>query len=263
MPHIDVNEFIYNPDIFTYIDLDSKTEQVICNQIESSGGEFEKNYLPVWAHDSKITCGNYSYIKLLNYLDICRPIEYIVSKLIQKKKLCLIYGNCQVTVLSRLLSSSEKFREQYIIVQLPEIFKAEYYNGYYNIFKEILSKTDLFVYQHVNVGNRFGEEMATDNILKFLKEDCIKICFPNAYVGFYYPQSTKIKGEKIPEDTIMPYGDSAIQNNITSTNYEDLITKITSEDLYSKDHIEKYFAESMNELRQREYYCDVIISDYI
>jgi hypothetical protein len=245
------------------IDISSSLESNIINLLFNNEMIFNKNFTTLWTIKSQLVDSDYSYTKLHEAISINRPIGDIIKCLKHDKLLCCIYGNCQITVISRMLCSSSEFAKKYVIIQLPEIFKVEEYNHDYESFESLLGATDLFIYQHVNKENRFGYKLSTDYILGNLSADCKRICIPNSYVGMYYPQLSKKRGECIPNDELMPYGDSVIQNNIKSKSFNELIHFMTSDAVYSEKSIEEHLERSINELVTREQHCDIMISDYI
>lgn len=242
------------------IDAESyEVEQSIIKHLQDRG--YGGSYDFSWIKKVLLSNNNYSLVNLFEMYEGGYPISYLLNTIgFYKKKKCLIFGNCQITIISRLLSSNPHFIDDFIIVQLPEVFKIDPIMNNYVEFASLLSQADLFLYQHVKHDNVFSPKIATDLLLEECNSDCIKICFPNSYVGFYYPQLCKIQGEIIPDNTIMPYGDSVIQS-IDENTYDDA-NNILNGSRFNEKCV-PFFQKCMEELYSRETFCDVKISDYV
>ena len=97
------------------------------------------------------------------------------------KKLCLFYGNCQVIYhLHDILKSIDIFNENYDTITYVNHDRDNIKTLNINI--EDVKNCDVIIFQPL--GENHGV-YSTNNILKFIKESCIKISFPYIYSSFY------------------------------------------------------------------------------
>ena len=99
------------------------------------------------------------------------------------KKTCLFYGNCQVIYfLHDLLKSINKFNEEYDTVCYVN-HDRDNIKTLENIDINDLKRCDVIIFQPL--GDNHGV-YSTNNILQYIKDDCIKISFPYIYSSFIY-----------------------------------------------------------------------------
>lgn len=245
------------------LDLNEENERKIIDLLIESGLSFDDDFITIWANKSKLSRNNFSYILLKNNKPSSMSVLEAIKVVKGKKKLCFVYGNCQITVITRMLSSSDNFVKDYNIVQLPEVFKPDDILNDYEEFTKSLALPDLYVHQYVNVDNKFSKQLSTKVLFNYLNKNSKKICFPNSYVGFYYPQFCSPCLDVRPPSEILPYGDSNIHEIVKKDQFDDIKKILYSEDLYSEKFIKNFFEKSIDELKSREKRCDIIISDYI
>ena len=122
--------------------------------------------------------------------------DYIFSRYFGKKTV-VVYGNCHTTVISDYLENCAEFKQEYILYRIKPIQTIDD-TGYFD--HPIFRYCDVFVHQSIQLKNRYGEEYASENIVKRLKPECRVISIPNVYglpVCFFpqYIRDTEYKNE--------------------------------------------------------------------
>lgn len=183
------------------------------------------------------------------------------SNIIQSIKNIVIYSNCQGIgiryFLKKFFTKSE--------IDIIDNYKLIWNKGEIN--KELLKKADLFIYQPINKTHGIYSTSldVENNIMSYLKPNCVKIAFP-----YIYNDSLWIL---IPPAKI----DNFIGNFNKLNKYVNTlpIQKLKSEgksltdvlEMYKKELIDFNFTERYNNciniLKKKEALCDVKISSYI
>lgn len=84
----------------------------------------------------------------------------------QRKKLCIVHGNCQTEIIQRCLAETPNFISEYTIIDIPRVCQ-ENEKTWENIQRSsLMSYCDLFIYQHVSNSNKYGSERASERFLK-------------------------------------------------------------------------------------------------
>ena len=197
-----------------------------------------------------------------------KKIDY--QNFLPKRKLAVVFGNCQTSVLEELLSYSPDFRKEYAVVYVPRIFEFVYDKEYATYFAndtKFWKQVDLFIYQKVSKSNRFSELVASDRIMGMLKSSCQKVCILNTYFTGYYPQMCKNVGahlKSVQNSGLFPYGDTVVESYLQKGfSVEEIIQKIQESVVFPKEKIEEGVRQSFAEMKRREKQADVAISDYI
>lgn len=74
--------------------------------------------------------------------------------------MAVLYGNCQVGIIEKMLNMYSAFRNDYVTVSIPRVCEYEREHGK-KLWDTLLGvrvfwkNIDLFIYQHVNSDNRF------------------------------------------------------------------------------------------------------------
>ncbi|MFM6266882.1 MAG: WcbI family polysaccharide biosynthesis putative acetyltransferase [Dolichospermum sp.] len=118
------------------------------------------------------------YQKFINR-SVNKCLESVLSlysnlKLGTRKK-CLVYGNCQSPIISRILSANPEFSRNYEMVNFKPVFKIG--KSDLENLKSIIQEIDLFIYQPVRSGYRGLEELGTDYLKNLLKPHSLPISF--------------------------------------------------------------------------------------
>ncbi|AFZ37157.1 hypothetical protein Sta7437_3659 [Stanieria cyanosphaera PCC 7437] len=179
-----------------------------------------------------------------------------------KKKLCLIYANCQRDLIKSHLELSEEVLANYQFVSIPYHFKAIQNN--FVIPEEILTKTGLFIYQPI--ADTYGQQ-STASIISRLPANCHKISFPYIYFKGYHPQFTKLDSQNLQQRFIND-GSNLNDANIIRlvkqgyTN-EEIIQLIRDKNFYTSEFLQHNVNQTLQELSQREQVTDIKIVDFI
>ena len=118
--------------------------------------------------------------------------------------------------------------------------------------------------------NRFGSLLSTKNISEKFNEDAKIVWIPNIYFKGYFPQfvrnSHNIDTDK-HQSGRFPYGDKYVdeimENSEMNPNVEKILDRICDENFLSPEEIQTAIDDSLNELKNREWNCDVKMSDYV
>lgn len=227
-----------------------------CQRLEKYGYTAFEDFIPLWY----IPAIKAHYIEM-RYLDtVSVDIEEYIKFICTKKKMLIVYGNCQAEKISRGLACSDLINKEYICVILPGIH--EFNEAEIKLLRKIIKYADLFIYQNIKMDNKFSPLLGTEYMNTILRKDCIKICIPNIYFAGYYPQQCNNKYDK---SGLFAIGDINInslyeKNKLTKGN----IDRLNDENYYSKEEVLNFLAQSFEELKKRENeHCDIIISDFL
>jgi hypothetical protein len=171
-------------------------------------------------------------------------------------KKIILYGNCQLTTgIYSYLKSLNNFSIN--IIQSYTFIRNQLKIDY-----DLLSCCDIFIYQPIH--ERYGK-YASDNIIKFLSPECIKIGIPFLYLDAFFPLIKKNSahgidgGEIINENSIL--NQDIILKLLQKYNKEEIIK------MYDNDEIDFNFTERFNEninrMLEKEKLCDIKIVDFI
>jgi uncharacterized protein (UPF0332 family) len=171
----------------------------------------------------------------------------------------VIYANCQGMGVSYFLKKSNYILNNYHInhIRIDDlVFKKN------NMNYHLISKADIFIYQHLD--DKHGN-ISTNNILKILKPECKTISFPYIYNNSFYP----VKGPLVIKDShrkklcSVIFDNSEIITDLIDKKYD--LNKILK--LYLENKInfnyQKRWDYTNNILQEKEKNCDVKIVDFI
>lgn len=179
------------------------------------------------------------------------------------KQTVIIYGNCHAELISYALRANKAFNKKYRIIPIKAI---------QNIYKKAdelgnipFEKCDVFIHQSIQLGNRYGEEYASEYIIKRLKENCTIISIPNVYhlpiymfPQYYEEQEFTHKGSTIFfRDRLL---DEAYENKLT---VQEAINIYNNPETYSKEHIQLLLNEFTEKILKREKDWDIKLSEFI
>lgn len=159
------------------------------------------------------------------------------------KKTVVFFTNCQGEFIYNNFLQSIPFFNDYDVTFIPNYIPEK-------IDRNIISKSDIFIYQPVN--NYTVNATEKDNLILLLKPECIKICFPSVYIDIwpFYNENGKYCGGNVMLD-------------FKSLGYTlDELLQMYNSDTFSFD-LKNRFNKSLTYLKQREEYCDIKISSFI
>ena len=176
------------------------------------------------------------------------------------------YGNCQARVLSYLIQKSQYVQSNFRIIELKQVQKIR--DEDLDTLIGSIQKLDILVYQKVK-GN---SKQSTNNLLKYTKSSCQKICIPSCYFEGYNPELTKIKINNYPVNnpfTGQLHDIFILSNYLKLNNNDNKTIKIDDVfydlSLYDRLFLDNFFQWTVKQLRDREEKnkVDIKISPYI
>ena len=127
---------------------------------------------------------------------------------------------------------------------------------------ELFENCDIFIYQPID--DRYNI-YSSNNLLKYLNNDCIKIGIPYIYMDSFFPLIKKLNFHGIDGGIIQN------ENNILNKNIIlNLKKKYTNEEiiiLYNNNNIDfnfkERFDENINRMKEKEKICNIKVVDFI
>jgi hypothetical protein len=188
-------------------------------------------------------------------------------------KKCLVYGNCQSSVVRLYLHQHSEFAAHYELLDINPVHLLEEKDVSY--LESIVRAIDLFIYQPVSSSYRGIPQLSTDYLKSLLKPTSQTISFPVAYfIGYnpeiYYLRIRDESGEIIRKDdgsvpqSPYAYHDKNILTLFSEGKGVDTTARtIKQEDFYAPDYVVIKLEETLSNLRLREQTIDLKISDFI
>ena len=173
-------------------------------------------------------------------------MDYVNLHFIMKKKTCILQANCQGEPIEELLNLSPEFKESYKTYRFTNYIREP-------IPDELLSKCDLFLYQHLAKG--WGE-LSSETLCSKLKDTCKTIAFPSMLFIHYWPLWSRQKGFDYP-DTFL---ESLFERDLDESQILHLFMNAKLTNIYDFKSI---IAESEKIERQKENFCSAKYVDYI
>ena len=196
---------------------------------------------------------------------------YAIEKIKKEsgKKIVMLYGNCQMGALQQMLSSHFQFQKEYFFLRIPAVcqYNDDLVRSIFGGGGQFLQLVDLFISQRVKETNKFGKILATKNISSKLNENCKIVWIPNTYFDGYFPQ--RINNSHYVRE--FPYrffhGDKYVneimEKSDMNPDIDAILDKICDPNFIPAREIQNVTEDSLTELKSREWFCDVKISDYI
>ncbi|WP_291325796.1 WcbI family polysaccharide biosynthesis putative acetyltransferase [Desulfovibrio sp. UCD-KL4C] len=163
-----------------------------------------------------------------------------------KKKTCILQANCQGEPIEDLLNLSPEFKESYNTYRFTNYIREP-------IPDELLSKCDLFLYQHLAKG--WGE-LSSETICSKLKDTCKTIAFPSMLFIHYWPLWSRQKGFDYPDIFL----ESLFERDLDESQIIHLFMNAKLTNIYDFKSI---IAESEKIERQKESFCSAKYVDHI
>lgn len=199
------------------------------------------------------------------------PIEgyihhQVADFFMEKKKLLIIAGNCQMMTIAAFLRDVPDIKQKYYTVRFPTHFWDN---------KWALTSLCLLVrYCDVYICTKHKDNDNHFFLRKELPSKCKIITVPNALLRLYWPQmkTNRVKARNSCFEYIhvgnqhgpFDYSDKNIDAMIADgKSVTDIIAELSREDFYTKEEILQHFEMQLRMLEYEEESCDVIISDYI
>lgn len=187
----------------------------------------------------------------------------------QKKKIAVVYGNCNAFGVRDLLLTNKAFNDDYGVYPVKAI--CDFDNGNVSLREQlndqVLDKCDLFLYQDVLDTNRFGRQFASAPILNKLNSACRKICLPNfvKFPIFLFPQTTPDVEHRYYNGVQSPFGarDCYLDCFHGVRSEDSLCRMITKEDIIDHQLIWDLFDEFVEKIKRSERTWDISVLDFI
>lgn len=179
------------------------------------------------------------------------------------KKKCLLYGNCQVNPLKKLLERHPDFYNNYEIITIQCFDLCQ---GDISHLEKLVRKSDLFIHQIVSPTYKGTPEFSTNYLKSLVKPDTKVISFPVAFFTGYQPQMVYLKvpdKEEIAESPFVYHDRNILLHFVRGETAEETANKIESQDLYSVAYVIENLKNTLLELKKREASIDIKISEFI
>lgn len=180
-----------------------------------------------------------------------------------RKKIIILYGNCHMenlTIALQTLLSDNGIYEIYPIPGICNIRDPAYFK------QSIFGRCDVFIHQSIQLNNRYGEQYASENLIKRLKKDCQVIAVPNLYhlPLCFFPQYTEKQELKYRSGHTAFFRDEIIDNGFRSgKSRKEIKQDYLNADYYSKTEIKLLWDRFIDKVKAREKDWDIKISDLL
>lgn len=205
--------------------------------------------------------------ELFDCFDIKSIVQYL-NRAKCMKKVALIYGNCQTEIIANMLEYNTEFARQYMLLRVPQVhlYRSDKQIEMLLYSDEIMKLIDLFIFQNVREDNRYNERLGTNNIQKMLSESCRKLSIHNIYFDGYFIQYDANEKRYLNNmnEKEFPYTDGIVHAFVNEgKKVDEILALINDEKLVSQDKILRHCKKSIDNLRKREKFVDIHITDYI
>ena len=112
--------------------------------------------------------------------------------------------------------------------------------------------------------NKFSRLIATSRLKNLLRPDTKIVWIPNAYFDGYFPQLPEKNKTRV--HTLFGWKDRFADDFMSSEQNPDIekfLDRICADNFIPPEEIQNRIDESFQKLRDREWFCDIKISDYI
>lgn len=203
--------------------------------------------------------------KQLDSLGLSEFSDYCFHE-VYEKKIAVIYGNCHVTPIKEGLGASHAFSEQYGFYPM-RLIQCISQNDGEDLKSRAFECCDLLIHQAIQKQNRYGEEYASENILKNVNKKSIVIAIPNLYglPKCFFPQMAY----DMPEKWVNGVGYFSWRDKYIEQMYfdrkgvEDIITEIKFGEVANAADLIDQYDYFIEKVRSRECEWDIKIADWI
>lgn len=190
---------------------------------------------------------------------VCEPHSPTQLLLMEAKKRILLYGNCQLLALKKILESNLDFLEQFEILHVNDIHLLSSQD--IDLIYELLPTVDYFVYQHVE-NYRGDSRFNTNNLKQELKPHAKHFSFPSLYFRGYTPAIIYLNDSS----GSLTYTDANIYYLIhRGWSTEAIENLIQSDEFYTPAEYIKIVSHTIREIsfREAQNLVDLHVSDFI
>lgn len=191
-----------------------------------------------------------------------KEFEDFIPYTVYKKSIALAYGNCHMEAIKQYLELHSQFTEIYGFYPLPPIQSMQDTSQ----IEAAIPKCELVIHQSIRKENRYGEEYASEEILKHSSKNCNIVSVPNLYglPKCFFPQlQRREKSSKLLCD-LLAYEEINIKKWVNdNVSKEEIQQVISLGGVYTQEYIKGLWEEFQIKLEDREKEWDIKISDYI
>lgn len=259
---------IFEPDKISvdFLNIYSKN---ISQYVTESGGKYNgfdtvplKDFLSAKERDLLIIPNSQRYTDIL-IKEKETEFENYLSEKYFGKKVVVVYGNCHTTAISEIMLSCPEFQDDHVIYTILPIHVIESSDYFLNA---VFKYCDVFIHQSIQFNNRYGEEFASENVIKKLKTACRIIAIPNVYhlPMCFFPQYTSDTEFKNKNKETLFFRDSIIDEcYVKGYSIENIITAYSDQGAFNSEELNGQFNVFIEKLRKREADWNIKISEFI
>ena len=86
-------------------------------------------------------------------------LEANLRKMTGGKKVCMLHGNCQTSVVLKYMIHNVKFDSEYVVLKFPDFFAMKDDMKEVYTCDTLLKNVELFISQMVSEENKFGRDI--------------------------------------------------------------------------------------------------------
>ena len=247
-----------------FIVIASKDWKQISGTLVESGLKFVEDFAPMWMMEDVV-----EYTELRKYCTEKQAAEYI-RRLKQKKKIAVMFGNCQTAILQKMMSFHSDFRKAYTFFEVPAFYeyKSEAEINEFKGDRLLWESIDLLIYQHLDKDNHYSPHLASEYFISKVGDKCHKICISIPCFDGYFPQLAPCPRNWGDEDFcqggLFAQGDRYIDGLVQEGySVDEIIRIVSADDFLTEQEVDDCCNRSLEELKRKEQIVDVKIYDYI
>lgn len=191
----------------------------------------------------------------------------IVAGLMEKKKLFLAVGQCELAVTDYIFQHMSLISE-YVFLYYDEykvlgIAEQKPLLQWVLEVNAVIEMADYFICP-VNLSSR---DKYYNRLLSKVNAECLAVCVPLSTFEGYWPQDGAMNYYEKSPYYLSPYSsrlrrDMNIEKALENGRAEDILQNIAREDFYEEDMLRKYMDKTLKKFEIMERKADVKISDY-
>ncbi len=203
------------------------------------------------------------------------PFQFkkIIQKIIGKRKIVVVHGNCQTHAISNMLAGNKEFSDNYITIVMPRIWEEDQCIVMEQLLKsDILKMADYLFTQEISQDNRHSPKYASNYLKTLVPESCENIFISNLFFLGYFPQYWKMKypvGINLFHGKIMDateYTDiNVLRLILDNKSDEEILKTISSSEFYSQQELISGIENELKKFKKREHEqkIEIMMHDYL
>lgn len=208
---------------------------------------------------------NYLNIRFFDYVQSSEERKRILKHLACGRKICLMYGECHMTVYSKILSASKEFCSEYAVLDMGD-FNLNIGNPQYSYIKKYMNQKETYELVDILIANKIVNPL--NAMLKYLPESCKKIFVTDLRFEGYFIQRKSLERSKSSDDIDLTdfiwgndiFVDKLLEDGISPNDIADIVS---DEDYIDLKCVEDYFEQSLKKLENCEKKYDIKICDWL